>query len=167
MKISEHFFYNMILLISFRSICVEFSRKKLFRQQLQRFYIGQKLWSWKKLKLLDELRIRSTGLILLRGDPVWMVSHNALKIGIWIDRKVKVDLLSGLAIQFQFRGPEFGPNIECRSNKIKGKNDSIRFGVRVSLKFRLSNVENLISEFYWILYERYSLARMGQRRCHA
>ena len=83
---------------------------------------------------------------------------------------MKVDLLSGLAIQFQFRGPEFGSNIECRSNEIQGKNDSIRSGVRVSLKLRLNsvyNVENFISEFYWILYERYSLARMGQRRCHS
>ena len=47
-----------------------------------------------------------------------------------------VDLLSGLAIRYQFQGPEFGPKIECRSNKIQGKSNSIRSGVRISLKIR-------------------------------
>ena len=49
---------------------------------------------------------------------------------------MKVDLLSGLAIRYQFQGPGFGPKIECRFNKIQGKSHSIRSGVRISLKIR-------------------------------
>ena len=120
-QILEHFFYNMILLISFRSICVEFSHKKLFPQQLQRFYIGQKLWSWKKLKLLDELRIRSTCLISLRGDPVWMVSHNTIKIGIWIDRKIKLTYYQDWQFSFNFEDPSLAQTLNVGLTKSKVK----------------------------------------------